>query len=155
MEVAVQLVRTWWTKESRGGAAAARRNAAPVAFELTDGHRPLTHEITMREEHDFAPEAVTTHDQPGRDVVRLRQATGRLRVMLVSAHRQGVIRRRPPAVRIGPGETLRWTINYRFVGYAETLYRLDTLNVAYGPDIAADVFLAAPTKVVDERAELR
>ncbi|EWC60966.1 hypothetical protein UO65_3699 [Actinokineospora spheciospongiae] len=32
VDVVVQWVRTWWTKESRSGVAAARRNALPTVF---------------------------------------------------------------------------------------------------------------------------
>ncbi|MER5689898.1 hypothetical protein [Streptomyces sp. NPDC002205] len=34
MEITVQWVHTPWTKESRGGEAASRRNAAPIGFAL-------------------------------------------------------------------------------------------------------------------------
>ncbi|MFD7130855.1 hypothetical protein [Streptomyces sp. NPDC059894] len=34
MDVTVQWIRTSWTKESRGGEAAARRNAVPVGFRV-------------------------------------------------------------------------------------------------------------------------
>jgi hypothetical protein len=64
--------------------------------------------------------------------------------------------RRPPAVRLAPGEWLRWQINYRFIGSwgGEWAYRLDTLNLACGL-VRADVFLGTPTRQVDERAYLR
>ncbi|MFE4960270.1 hypothetical protein ACFRCW_41585 [Streptomyces sp. NPDC056653] len=34
MEITIQWVHTPWTKESRGGEAASRRNAAPIDFAL-------------------------------------------------------------------------------------------------------------------------
>lgn len=156
MDVVAQLVTTWWTKESRGGAAATRRNALPIAFPLDDRHRPLTHTVTMHEDENFEPLVTVTRDVPDRAVVQLREADGRLRVMLVSA--QVFVRRRPPAARIEPGQWLRWRMNYRFrtwAGVGPWRYRLDTLNVAFGPGIDDDIFLGTPTKLVDERALLR
>lgn len=45
VDVVAQLVRTSWTKLSRGGDAAARGNAAPVGFALPAPRRPLAHEV--------------------------------------------------------------------------------------------------------------
>lgn len=157
MDVAVQLVTTWWARDSRGGAGAARRNALPTAFPLPDSRLPLTHVVTMREEEGFEPCMKLTREVADRAVVQLREADGRLRVMLVYEQFHEFVKRRPPAVRIEPGQWLRWRMNYRsrtWAGRGQWNYRLDTLNVAYGPDVAADVFLGTPAKVVDERALL-
>jgi hypothetical protein len=64
--------------------------------------------------------------------------------------------RRPPAAYIGPGEWIRWQINYRFVGSCggEWTYRLDTLNVANGV-IFPNQFLATPPRHINELASLR
>ncbi|MFF3334146.1 hypothetical protein ACFYWX_32135 [Streptomyces sp. NPDC002888] len=77
MDVTVQWVRTSWTKQSRGGAAAALRNAAPVGFVLPHGVAPLAHTVRMQERDDF-----TLFALPPR-------------------------RRRPPAVRPAPGRWVR------------------------------------------------
>jgi hypothetical protein len=155
MDVVAQWVRTSWTKQSRGGAEATRRNAAPVAFLLPEVTMPLVHEVTMNERDGFEPRSSSRHAEPARDGVQLREADGLLRVMLVSRQWPGVIRRRPPAVRLRRGEWLRWQINYRFVSdRGPTHYRLDTLNLAYG-QVSADVFMGTPTRRVDERVQLR
>ncbi|MDT0546350.1 MULTISPECIES: hypothetical protein [Streptomyces] len=156
MDAVVQWVRTEWTKTSRGGTEAARRNAAPLAFPLPPGLASAVHEVVMREADAFEPHtSVRELPDPG---VALREAGGLLRVRPPEASLFSMPRRhrRPPAVRLGPGEWLRWRINYRFVGFCggEWSYRLDTLNVAYGP-AAPDVFLGSPTRRVDERAYLR
>ena len=64
--------------------------------------------------------------------------------------------RRPPAVRIAPGDWLRWQVNYRFAGAhgGEWTYRLDTLNVTYGP-APVNLFLGHPSHRVSELAALR
>ncbi|WP_405594331.1 hypothetical protein [Streptomyces sp. NBC_01092] len=43
MEITVQWIRTSWTKESRGGEAASRRNAAPVGFALPHDAASFAH----------------------------------------------------------------------------------------------------------------
>lgn len=82
--------------------------------------------------------------------------SGRLRIHLIDdkwgmPHR----RRRHPAVRIAPGEWIRWQINYRFLHFSinNWWYRLDTLNLAYG-NHDTNVFLGTPTRFIDERASL-
>lgn len=67
--------------------------------------------------------------------------------------------RRPPAVRLGAGEWVRWQLNYRFssaAGIRDWSYWLDTFNIAYRPVSAdRDVFLSAPAVLVDERGPVR
>ncbi|WP_258725497.1 hypothetical protein [Cellulomonas sp. NS3] len=55
MDVLVQSVRTWWSTASRGGPAAARRNAVPVGFLLPTPQAPLAHDVAVREADDFVP----------------------------------------------------------------------------------------------------
>jgi hypothetical protein len=159
MEPVAQWVRTCWTKASRGGPGAARRNATPVAFSLPSGVGPLVHEVVMREGQDFVPQFDHRTDLPTADEVELRPVDERLRVLLI-ASAWGMPRRhrRPPAVLLKPGQWLRWHINYRFSGGCpcgeEWSYRLDTLNLAHGP-VAVDTFLGEPHQLVDERGFLR
>lgn len=161
VDVIIQWVRTWWTKESRGGPAAAVRNAVPAGFTLPPTASPFVHEVTVRESEGFQPHfdtrtgLSTTAAEAGM-FLKL-ERSGRLKVQLIPAafgipHR----RRRPPAVRLEQGEWLRWQINYRFVrlsGGAWT-YRLDTLNIVNGPS-PTTVFTGTPSRHVDERAALR
>lgn len=155
----MQWVRTSWTKQSRGGPAATRRNAAPVGFRLPTARRPLVHVVTMDESTDFTPVSSLHEGTPSRSEVVLTEVDGRLRVALVVTP-YGMPRRwrRPPAVRLSPGEWVRWQVNYRFSwplarGGAWS-YRLDTLNLAYGLS-TVDLFTGTPTYHVDERALLR
>ncbi|SCL72846.1 hypothetical protein GA0070606_6323 [Micromonospora citrea] len=96
---------------------------------------------------------------PDRAGVMLTETEGRLRVEL-EATPWGAPRRwrRPPAVWLRYGEWVRWQVNYRFSWPAARggawSYRLDTLNLAYGPT-TVDVFTGSPTRHVDERALLR
>ncbi|MFF0017687.1 hypothetical protein [Streptomyces sp. NPDC005374] len=65
--------------------------------------------------------------------------------------------RRPPAVRLAPGQWLQWRINYRFIGTegGPWSYRLDTYNISYGL-ASPEVFLGTPpTRTVDECDFLR
>lgn len=110
----------------------------------------------MDEAHEFEPRASFRDGQPDRADVLLQESDGRLRVQLVvSPWGQPRRWRRPPAVWLRPGEWVRWQVNYRFSSrLREWTYRLDTLNLAYGP-AAADVFTGDPTRYVDERGLLR
>ncbi|MPY31294.1 hypothetical protein FNH09_08270 [Streptomyces adustus] len=156
MDVVVQRVRTSWTKESRGGPGAARRNAAPTAFSLPPSLSTALHEVAMRESDSFEPRMqVRDLSAPG---AILREVDGLLRVdpPEVSMFAMPRRNRRPPAVRLAPGQWLQWLINYRFVGSCGGAwsYELETFNIVYG-FAAPDVFLGVPTRRVDERRALR
>ncbi|MFE7275028.1 hypothetical protein [Streptomyces sp. NPDC057623] len=156
MDAVVQRVRTSWTKKSRGGPEAARRNAAPTAFLLPAGLSCALHEVAMGESESFEPRTwVTDLSDPG---TILREVDGLLRVDPPKVTMFGMPRRdrRPPAVRLAPGQWLQWQINYRIVGSCsgEWSYRLETFNVVHG-SATPDVFLGVPTRRVDERRSLR
>lgn len=157
MDVVVQRVRTSWTKASRGGAGAAARNAAPTVFLLPLGLKSGLHEVDMQESDAFRPKPSEQDlSDPG---LVLRETDGLLRVhppetSIFSMPRRN---RRPPSVRLAPGQWLQWQINYRFVGSTggPWSYRLDTYNISYGP-ASPKVFLGTPpTRSVDERGFLR
>ncbi|WP_063798897.1 hypothetical protein [Nocardia sp. NRRL S-836] len=163
MDAVVQVVRTSWTKSSRGGNEAAVRNSAPVGFPL-GGTGPGVTEVRLREENGFAPEWGSVRADfwdANRWTVgdlSLKEQDGRLRVFVDDdKHYAPRRRRRPTAVRIRAGEWVRWQINHRYAGCAcgsQWRYSLVTVNVAYGVrDVG--VFLGEPTKLVDERAWLR
>ncbi|MEU8545698.1 hypothetical protein AB0C81_01605 [Streptomyces roseoverticillatus] len=159
MDIAVQWVRVTWTKRSRGAEAATIRNALPAAFTLPDAALlPVVHDVVMPEREGFsARESLRGQAEKG---VRLREAEGRLLVRppdISSLRAMPPRRRRPPAIRLAPGEWLRWQLNHRSssaAGMADWSYEQKTLNIAYGPH-ASDVFLGTPTHVIDERGHLR
>jgi hypothetical protein len=158
VEITVQWIRTSWTKESRGGEAALRRNAAPVGFALPPaGTGTCAHVVRMHERDGFTPHA--TWEDRGKVDVQFREAGGRLRVFprVQPLFALPPRPRRPPAVRLGPGQWVRWQLNYRFssaLGIRGWSYWLDTFNIAYGP-VEVDAFLSTPTVFVDEQGPLR
>ncbi|MCX2181213.1 hypothetical protein KV205_11820 [Streptomyces sp. SKN60] len=160
MEITAQWVRVSWTKRSRGGPAAALRNGLPAGFALPSPTPPtpgFAHAVRLREDDDFRPRAgETTLRDAG---LVLRDENGRLRVHTNIPLLGGLPprRRRPPAVRLEPGQWVRWRLNYRFssaAGVRDWSYWLDTFNVAYGP-VAPDVFLGEPPLLVDECGPVR
>ncbi len=157
VEITVQWIRTSWTKQSRGGEAAARRNAAPVGFAVPSVPPSFAHVVRMHERDGFEPHGV---EEDLRKVdVQLREADGRLRVLprVQPLFAIPPRPRRPPAVRLASGQWVRWQLNYRFssaAGVRDWSYWLDTFNIAYGP-VDADVFLSEPTVHVDEQGPLR
>ncbi|MFJ8965970.1 hypothetical protein ACIRG5_41930 [Lentzea sp. NPDC102401] len=157
MDVTVQWVHISWTKRSRGGIAATRRNAVPIGFVVPDASTPFAHLVTMSEQHDFQPSDTIT-DVTSVDV-SLREAGGRLRVLprISPLFAQPPRPRRPPAVWLAPGQWVRWHLNYRFSsasGMQDWSYWLDTFNIAYG-SVEDDVFVGAPSRLVDERGPVR
>ncbi|MFE7670667.1 hypothetical protein ACFU5N_00435 [Streptomyces albidoflavus] len=156
MDAVVQRVRTSWTKKSRGGPEAARRNAVPTAFLLPVGMGSALHDVTARESGSFEPH-MRVRDLAAAGLI-LREAHGLLRVDPPEVSMFGMPRRnrRPPAVRLAPGEWLRWQINLRFVGRCDGAwsYQLATFNISYGC-APLEVFLSSPTRRVDERVPLR
>ncbi|MFB7375412.1 hypothetical protein ACFC0D_36905 [Streptomyces sp. NPDC056222] len=157
MEITVQWIRTSWTKRSRGGEDAARRNAAPVGFPLPQMPSSSVPFVHMSERDGFEPRE-TTKDL--RELgVSLREEDGRLRVHARVEPLFGLPPRprRPPAVRLLPCQWVRWQLNYRFTGMTtmqEWSYWLDTFNIAYGP-VERNVFLSDPTVTVDECGPVR
>jgi hypothetical protein len=120
---------------------------------------PFVHQVLMNEHDDFQPHASAHKGLPDTSSdsgVLLREDNGLLRVKLTVTP-FGMPRRwrRPPAVRLTPGDWLRWQINYRFAGThgGEWTYRLDTLNIANGPG-PTNLFLGAPDHYVTELAAL-
>lgn len=108
----------------------------------------------MHERDDFEP--YDTQEDQGKVDVQLREADGRLRVSPESGPCPPWPRR-PPAVRLAPGQWVRRQLNYRFsgvLGIRDWSYWLNTFDIAYGP-VSADVFLSTPTVFVDEQGPLR
>ncbi|MEE1753132.1 hypothetical protein [Streptomyces sp. SP18CS02] len=157
MEITVQWVKTSWTKQSRGGEAAARRNAVPVGFVLPQASSASAHFVQMCERDGFEPR-VSQRDLRAIGV-SLREEGDRLRVLARVEPLFGLPPRprRPPAVRLLPGQWVRWQLNYRFssaMGIRGWSYWLDTFNIGYGP-VERNVFLSDPTVIVDERGPVR
>ncbi|MFJ4774273.1 hypothetical protein ACIP88_35060 [Streptomyces uncialis] len=157
MEITVQWIRTSWTKHSRGGEAAARRNAAPEGFLVSPVPPSFAQVVQMSERDAFEP-----HESE-RDLRRvglsLRDEGDRLRVLARVEPLFGLPPRprRPPAARLVPGQWIRWQLNYRFssaAGIRDWSYWLDTFNVACGP-VDPNVFLSEPTVLVDECGPVR
>ncbi|NJP64934.1 hypothetical protein [Streptomyces spiramenti] len=157
MEITVQWIRTSWTKHSRGGDAAARRNSAPTGFLVSPVPSSFAQVIKMSERDGFEPhESERDLRQVG---LSLRDEGDRLRVLARVEPLFGLPPRprRPPAVRLVPGQWVRWQLNYRFssaAGIRDWSYWLDTFNVAYGP-VDPNVFLSEPTVLVDECGPVR
>ncbi|WP_307668645.1 hypothetical protein [Streptomyces sp. V2I9] len=157
MEITVQWIRTSWTKHSRGGEPAALRNSAPIGFPVSQVPPSFAQVVRMSESDGFEPRA---GEKPLRGVaLSLRNERGRLRVLPRVDPLFGLPPRprRPPAVRLLPGQWVRWQLNYRFssaAGVRDWSYWLDTFNVAYGP-VAPDVFLSEPTVLVNECGPVR
>ncbi|WP_430780018.1 hypothetical protein [Actinoplanes sp. G11-F43] len=157
-----QWVTTEWTRISRGGRGAALRSSVPQGFRLPSPRRGGVHEVKITERNDFEPVETVGAEPPEREPgltrsgLRLVRADKGVRVELLLARHGAPSRpRRPPAVWLGPGEWLRWQVNYRMSGpLNEGGYRQDTLNIAVG-SADPELFFGEPTRHIDERGLLR
>ncbi|MFD8391915.1 hypothetical protein ACFV2N_22625 [Streptomyces sp. NPDC059680] len=114
MDITVQWIKTSWTKLSRGGEAASCRNAAAVGFVLPQLPPGFAHFVQMSERDGFAPRSSQTELRA--IGVSLRDEGDRLRVLARVEPLFGLPPRprRSPAVRLLPGQWVRWQLNYRF-----------------------------------------
>ena len=172
--VLIQEIRTIWSKASRGGAAAARRNSVPEAalFHTTASHsaaHKLFHQLLVYgEANDFAEplKSETSElisDSIGVGCVRVEASAGRVDVVYEYDYRcgglpprrskRGVSRRDDLAVE--PGRWVRVKYNGRFSG-DEWWYEKVVVNVGLFTRPGADVFISTePAEELSEMAELR
>ncbi|WP_424188261.1 hypothetical protein ACOBQX_09570 [Actinokineospora sp. G85] len=159
VDVVAQFVETRWGKDSRGGAAAVRRAAVPIAYALPDLCPPVLHSVLHREEEGFAPQISLKHVAPTFPIVRLRLEEGgdALRVLL-GTDWYWAVRSRPPALRLRRGEWVRWRAFHRWQpslhSRRQWIYSTETLNLAFGSVTDPELFLGEPTRFVDERKNL-
>ncbi|WP_176611682.1 hypothetical protein [Actinomadura sp. WMMB 499] len=142
MDFALQLIETTWSKQSRGGKAAARRNSVPAAFPLPDDAPPFVHTVKMMEWDDFRPRAWVERELPRG--IGAEEEPGGLRVDFGNR----------PALVLRPGRSLRRQWTYRTGGCCgPKQYVLCTLNVIYGK-VRAESFLHEPSRYLDDRHPL-
>lgn len=170
LPVVAQWVQVTWTKASRGAPGAVRRNAVPTGLLLPSAEVPILHDVTAEEQDGFEPREnwhavalggrddalppVGEYRRPRHGHVLLRSKAGVFTVQLVGMRGWGYASpRRHPAVRLEPGQWVRWIVNHRFSGYRGWSYSQVILNLANGP-VALDTFLGDPPLSVDERVSL-
>ncbi|MEV6827254.1 hypothetical protein [Amycolatopsis sp. NPDC051102] len=155
MTITAQWVQTFWTKHSRGGPAAALRNAVPAGFPLPALPSGTAHVVRMHEKTGFSPDS--SAESLRLLAVDLREVDGRLRVLPHAGSGLPPRKQRPPAVKLAPGEWVRWRLNHRYssaLGLRDWSYWLDTFNIAYG-EVPPEVFAGEPTYFVDEQGPVR
>jgi hypothetical protein len=150
--LSVQVVRTSWTKLSRGMPGAASRSGLAEAARLPGGLDGQMHELHFAEEsNSTCVERLAPVDV--RISVR-RVDGGGLLVSLADPVYRGVPRRGfRPRVPLSPGAWLRWRYNWRWPGKDTWFYEDEVWNIAHG-DVDAGAFLGEPGSVVDERVSL-
>jgi hypothetical protein len=159
--VVVQKVLTYWTKASRGGAGATKRNAVPEAATLPlssakmAGKTGLLHEVAYRESDDFARKDRPLQLDPPLSKLVVGCVTINLDRDTVSASfryswgccgspERGWTRK---TLQIAEGEWGQMIYNGRFVdsdGY--WWYEKKAVNIGLFPELLEDVFIRnAPT----------
>jgi len=175
----VQVIRVHWTKRSRGDSAAALRARAPRAAALAaptanPAGRIRVDELTIGEP-DFQATRTTTRyadpaDLPTSTGVRLHREGDLLRVRFEYPPDGGLPARskvdasgtRVPLTEhcftlpAGAWGRVEWNGRRTAVGTGAWSYHLTTVNIAFGRQVAVDVFLASPPVAVHSQlADLR
>jgi hypothetical protein len=172
--VLIQEIRTVWSKASRGGAAAARRNAVPetalfhAAGSQSAAHRIFRQLLVYGETNDFA-EPVKSEvvelvaDSISAGCVKIQVSAGRITVAYEYDYRCGGLppRQTKPGVNVReeiivePESWVRVRYNGRFSG-DEWWYEKVVVNVGLFQQPHADVFGSTkPAGEISQMAELR
>ncbi len=159
----VQIVDIVWTKATRGAPRSNERAALPRAFPLdgTEGVFVVANH-TLREPEGFVPRHESTTSSPWvppsiHVLTLLARPDGGFVVGVLGTPHAGQPPRRPQleAAFVVPGEFLRVVVNARHASYSGQCYSETTFNVACGPRISGDRFVAGPPdRIVDLRVDL-
>ncbi len=173
--VLIQLIRTVWTKASRGGALATRRNSVPEALPFTA--RPgcslssgiLVHRIEFEEADRFEHPALDELEISEGDAVRVlgiiaERLGARVRLTLdldpvrvegMPYRRRAIFGLPPPSLTLEEGRWGRASYNFRHVADDGWWYEKVVANIAACEEIDPNVFLeAAPDEELRDLVEL-
>ena len=161
--IVVQLIRTRWTKLSRGAPGASKRNTAPVV--LLVPNTPVTgeaivHEVLFAERSDFNPSwectAVTLEQAKERvRPIELRDESQTLRARFIWNFTAGAPERpHGRAIRLQRGEWCQILSNGRY-GYDDGWsYQSLVVNIAWHPESLGVFEAGEPVQRDDHRANL-
>ena len=158
----VQLVEILWTKESRGAPQATVRARLPRAFAVPGASAPYTiQHIRIAEWEGFSPSHVKTEQKasvPGVEgSLRIELLSDRVTLGLGGDPSGGkpVRHPAPQAVTLRSNEFGRLVTNARHTSYCGQYYSEHVFNVAFGDDVASDVFVrSAPDHEFSQSAHL-
>lgn len=160
--VLVQQIEVWWTKASRGGPGAARRNAVPKSMEPAPAARrarrgQLAHQrLEYREEREFQPvETVEIASLPQSGAItlvglRIALTPERLEVFYRAGREAGHPERYAPAepvLRLASGDWGRVQDNGRYSSASGPWrYRQTTWNIGWFSALPDDPWVEPPAK---------
>lgn len=158
----IQVVEILWTKATRGAPRSNERVGLPRAFPIAAAPQPCTiarHQ--MAEWKNFAPKLIVQEERntiPGAvDVLQI-TALGQscYSLGLFGTPHEGQPRRHPVlrAVTLKAGETARLITNARHTSYSGQHYSETIFNVGCGEQLAPDLFMQAPTHLLDLKEHL-
>ena len=152
----IQHIITSWTKESRGGQAATRRNAVPIVDRLPipkTRAKIVVHTLNYKEEDNFltpSSELSTDGSLPMTlDCISIKQLGPDILVSVRYNHSMGAPERGwiRKDMKVSPGEWVQILSNGRFGGDMEWLYRHEAWNIAYVAEPDARIFTHSTPKV--------
>ena len=152
----IQHIITSWTKESRGGQDANRRNAVPIVAKLpvpSTKSKLVVHTLTYKEEDNF----LTPIDEVSTDqslpltlaFINIKQVGPDVLVSVRYNHSMGAPERNSirKDIRISPDEWVQILSNGRFGGDIEWFYRHEAFNIAYLTEPDSRIFTHSAPKV--------
>jgi hypothetical protein len=170
--IAIQEINVIWTKRSRGGSAAQRRNAVPEALALAIPTLPaempfalVREQFIFNEAKDFTQqhfpadvEAFPAKKQLKMGCVEIILRDGRLdAIYTYTTYCAGAPRRdlHPrTALQLEAGQWGQLMYNGRFSFEEDWNYRKTVLNIAYGEMFNSDIFFTPPKHVFKDLANL-
>ena len=172
MFIVVQSIRVQWTKQSRGGTRATRRNTVPVALPLpVMDLRDIDHPIILIQ-HDLhydEPDFAISHQSfdVGQMAFNTRHELRCVDVWAQRAHLRvryqygrycaGAPERSasPKTLDLGLGDWGRVIFNERFGWASGWSYHQQVHNIALVSELDADLFLSEPPHLMTDLADLR
>lgn len=161
--IVVQLIRTRWTKISRGEPGASKRNASPTALLVPATSlkgEAVVHDVRLDEREDFSPSfkcTAVTFEQ-AKELVRpieVRDEGQTLRVRFIWNFTVGAPERsHGRAIRLHRGEWCQILSNGRYGYDDEWAYGSIVVNIAWHPDSLSAFEDIEPVERDDHRANL-
>lgn len=183
LQIAIQVIQTTWTKASRGGQGAERRNAVPDAYSLPlPDQRKVSpqpqyarHQLRCAECEEFRPtpqqlvtdemrgtliiDRLSIHPPDSADILRVTYQPRRPAHLTYARDQSGEYRpggQEALALRLGEWGQIRYNWRHHTLYDGDWWYDLWVVNVGYFTELHTDAFLGdAPSKVYSQLSRLR
>ncbi|MDX2008156.1 MAG: hypothetical protein SFU83_23170 [Meiothermus sp.] len=163
----IQIIKTSWTKEHRGGDSASKRNTVPEALQIPFlGHpgegKLLEHRAAFNEWEGFVKHEKTEVSHPKKpltlEAIRVQLTENGAEITYrYDGYRVGAPSRTdyPRSFVVKAGEWLHIRYNGRFAWEGAWSYRKVVINVALLEEANPNIFVGMPTKSFSDMANIQ